>query len=151
MNKKLTYINLGRGMGKTSIALTEYHKFKQRGESVNILITDYKRERSLIGISDRLRIPINKKDIIIGDDIMGRNMDRLIIDDADELIESIMLPNLNVPFVDFFDRMFMLTNKILFTSSKIYDWNPRQYCSNLNIDYTIYTSKELNGYIIGNQ
>jgi hypothetical protein len=150
MSKKLIYVNLGRGMGKTSIALTEYHKFKQQGESVNILITDYKRERSLIGISDRLRIPINKKDIIIGDDIMGRNMDRLIIDDADELIESIMLPNLNVPFVDFFDRMFMLTNKILFTSSHITNFELKDYLyKRKDIEWTHYTEADLKGYKFG--
>ena len=147
MSKKLIYVNLGRGMGKTSIALTEYHKFKQRGErQVNILVANHSYLQSLRIVANSLNIPIDTNDIIISDDYRGRTIDRLIIDDAEEVLMRLTLDSIN----DFLDRMFLLTDKILLTSSHITNFELMDYLyKRKNIEWTHYTEDDLKGYKFG--
>jgi hypothetical protein len=149
MSKKLIYVNLGRGMGKTSIALTEYHKFKQRGERVNILVyPDYL--KSLRIIANKLNIPMFMGDIITGDDYRGRTIDRLIIDDAEQVLTCPSFHSINHSINNFLDTMFLLTDKILFTSSHITNFELKDYLyKRKNIEWTHYTEADLKGYKFG--
>jgi hypothetical protein len=146
MSKKLIYVNLGRGMGKTSIALTEYHKFKQRGERVNILVVNHSYLQSLRIVANSLNIPIDTNDIIISDDYRGRTIDRLIIDDAEEVL---MCPSFH-SMGNFLDIMFLVTDKILLTSSHITNFELMDYLyKRKNIEWTHYTEDDLKGYKFG--
>ncbi len=147
MSKKLIYVNLGRGMGKTSIALTEYHKFKQRGErQVNILVVNHSYLQSLRIVANSLNIPIDTNDIIISDDYRGRTIDRLIIDDAEEVLMRLKFDSMG----NFLDRMFLLTDKILFTSSPVTNFELKDYLyKRKNIEWTHYTEADLKGYKLG--
>lgn len=139
-------------MGKTSVALTEYHKCKQRGEDVTILIPDKNMLHHLQLISNSMGITVYKTDIIAPNNgqthMMGRRADRLIIDEIEWVVNR--TNNTATPGIaEFLDNMFLVSDKILITSSVYFDNELQNYTRRRNIQYTYYNEDSLRGYQIG--
>lgn len=145
--KSITVIYLPYGgAGKTSIALTEYHKYRLLRQSVGFVLPTQADKRHTLPLAHNLGVDIHPKSIITSiDGIRGKRFDRLIIDDIDicsetwevdaETIYDIYVPNI--------EKLLVTTTDSIIPNITLH------FCHLNNIECNIYRKADLVGYKAG--
>jgi hypothetical protein len=144
--KSVTVIHMGRGMGKTSIALTEYHNYRLLGQTMGFVLPASSDKRHTLPLANQLGVDITHTKIITSiDGIRGKRFNRLIIDDID-----ICSMKWGVSIYDIYNIYAPHVDKLLVTMEDLeFVYETLQFCQSQHIEYNIYRKADLVGYKIG--
>lgn len=144
--KSITVIQLPTGKGKTSIALTEFHRYKLQNESVGFAIPMASDKRHTLPLAKFLGVDIEPHKIITNlTSVRGVRFDRLIVDDIDVYSHKIKMATGYI-----YDMILPYTERVLITTTDgMIVRETQSFCDINGIKYNVYFEKDLVNYKVG--
>lgn len=142
--KAVAIIHLPRNKGKTSVLLTEYHKYRLLGNTMGILLPNKHHRYTVSQTARHLGINFTHTRILTSfDSLRGCRLDRLLIDDID-----VCAMQWGVIIGDIFDLSITITDKLLFTVTDGLARNVLiNVCNSYGITTNVYREADLVNYM----